>query len=263
LANRIEGVSHRPEGSPGGQHVGVRVMATFVGGWGHAEPLIPLAELARRRGHHVTFVGQAGVVGRLGALGFDTELLGPDTLAITPQPLVPVDRAAERRVMRDHFVTGFGRYRAVRLGALFGRERPDVVVTTGPGVDPGALPRPAANVRVEAFRPQRELLADCSAVVCHAGSGTLSAALACGIPVVLLPLGADQPDNADRCVELGVGIELDPLVATPDDLAAATRAVIGDDRYRVAAGVVAAEAAMQPAIDALPELARLLGRPGS
>ena len=32
------------------------------------------------------------------------------------------------------------------------------------------------------------------------------AALSVGVPVVVIPMGADQPDNADRCVELGCGV---------------------------------------------------------
>ena len=115
----------------------MRVVASFVGGWGHAEPLVPVAGLARRLGHRVSFAGQSTVVGRLAALGFETEVVGPDTLLTSPMALAPVDREAERVVMRDHFVAGFGRRRAVALGDLYDRERPDVVVCDE--VDVGAV----------------------------------------------------------------------------------------------------------------------------
>jgi UDP:flavonoid glycosyltransferase YjiC (YdhE family) len=46
----------------------VTVLATFVGGWGHAEPLLPVARLAQARGHQVAFAGQAAVVPRLAEL---------------------------------------------------------------------------------------------------------------------------------------------------------------------------------------------------
>ena len=80
-------------------------------------------------------------------------------------------------------------------------------------------------MRVEQFVPQHEVLGHCDAVVCHGGSGTLIAALSLGVPVVVLPMGADQPDNADRCEELGVGIVLDALTAEPATISAAVRAV--------------------------------------
>ena len=54
------------------------------------------------------------------------------------------------------------------------------------------------HVRVERFLPQDEVLAATDLVVSHGGSGSLMAALAHGLPSVLLPLGADQPHNAQR-----------------------------------------------------------------
>jgi UDP:flavonoid glycosyltransferase YjiC (YdhE family) len=71
-------------------------------------------------------------------------------------------------------------------------------------------------------------------------------------------MGADQPDNADRVVELGVGVVLDPLTATPADIAAAATAVLDDDRYRAAASELARAAAAQPPLAEVDELLTLL-----
>ena len=98
------------------------------------------------------------------------------------------------------------------------------------------------------------LLATADALVFHAGSGTMLAALAAGVPLVLLPVAADQPENADRCVAAGVGIALPPDGRGPDDVARATRTVLDDPAYRTAARRVAAE------IAAMPEPAALLPR---
>ena len=59
------------------------MLASFVGGWGHAEPLLPLARLARLAAIAVTFAGQTAVMPRLAALGFETVVVGPDTPAAT------------------------------------------------------------------------------------------------------------------------------------------------------------------------------------
>ena len=48
-----------------------------------------------------------------------------------------------------------------------------------------------------------------AAMVCHGGFGTVRAGLAAGVPLAVLPLFADQPDNARRVAELGAGIALD------------------------------------------------------
>jgi UDP:flavonoid glycosyltransferase YjiC (YdhE family) len=131
------------------------------------------------------------------------------------------------------------------------------LVTVGPhiGIDEFAAP---AHVRVEQFVAQREVLGGCRAVLCHGGSGTLMAALSIGIPAVVIPLGADQPDNADRCEALGCGIVLDAFDAAPEDIATALELVTTDPTYRRSAQRLAEEIAAQPAYDELTELVELL-----
>jgi UDP:flavonoid glycosyltransferase YjiC (YdhE family) len=87
-------------------------------------------------------------------------------------------------------------------------------------------------VRVERHVDQAEVLPRCRAVISHGGSGTVLAALAHGLPSLLLPMGADQPWNADRCEALGVAWVLDVIAATPADI----RAAVADlDALRTAA----------------------------
>ncbi|CAN5580290.1 glycosyltransferase [soil metagenome] len=374
------------------------VLATFVGGWGHTEPLLPLIRLAVDHGHTVTAAGQAAVIHRLRAEGCETVTIGPDTITGERRPLVPVDRAKERLVARDHFVGEFGHQRGHDLGRLIERTPPDLVVcdemdagaviaaevagvpcvtvsllaagrlvshavvgpawdrlradfglppdplgtrfggtvritpapssfrdpnvpapfdlhhvrppivddvgarsagsrrvyctigtvfdvesgdlfsrlvdalsmldapsllTTGNHVARAELPPAPPHVDIEPFVPQRAVLGECAAVICHGGTGTVIAALSLGIPVVVLPMGADQPDNADRCMELGVGIVLDAVDARPADIGEATRAVLTDKRFSRAAARLAAEAAAQPpvaGVSAVLDLFDLIGR---
>jgi UDP:flavonoid glycosyltransferase YjiC (YdhE family) len=141
----------------------------------------------------------------------------------------------------------------------------NVVVTVGREVDPGELGERADNVLVERFVPQRALLPRASAVVSHAGSGTVVSALACGVPLVLLPMGADQPWNADRCEALGVGRVLDPLTVSPTEAAAAVDDVLTTPDYRSAAGALQREAESLPpaeaAADALEQLVVPINQP--
>ena len=137
----------------------------------------------------------------------------------------------------------------------------DSVISTGADIRSHDLPLPAPGVQIESFVPQRELLSRCHAVVCHGGSGTLIDALSLGIPVVVLPLGADQADNADRCEALGVGIALDPLTVAPASIAEATRTVIDVAGFSKAAATLAAEVLTQPRLEDLPELRQLLATP--
>jgi UDP:flavonoid glycosyltransferase YjiC (YdhE family) len=73
-------------------------------------------------------------------------------------------------------------------------------------------------------------------------------------------MGADQPDNADRCEELGCGLVLDAVDATADDIATAVRCVTDEARFGINARRLAEEVAGQPRINELPELLALLSR---
>jgi UDP:flavonoid glycosyltransferase YjiC (YdhE family) len=53
-------------------------------------------------------------------------------------------------------------------------------------------------------------------LVHHGGIGTMSQALAAGIPQLLTPFGFDQFDNADRAQRLGVAKWIPALKLTPD-----------------------------------------------
>ena len=70
-------------------------------------------------------------------------------------------------------------------------------------------------MHVRRFIPQSLLLPHCDLVVSHAGSGSVIGALTHGLPMVLLPMGADQPLNAARAEALGVAQVLDALGRRP------------------------------------------------
>lgn len=134
----------------------------------------------------------------------------------------------------------------------------DVAATVGPGLDPAAIGPRSPRTHVERYVPMSLLLPTCDALVFHAGSGTMLAALAIGLPLVLLPVAADQPENADRCVAAGVGIALEPDGRAADDVERATRMLLEEPRWRAAAARVRDEIAAMPAPAAvLPALEAL------
>jgi UDP:flavonoid glycosyltransferase YjiC (YdhE family) len=120
----------------------------------------------------------------------------------------------------------------------------DAVLIIPPGASTDLLGPPAPNVRRTALLPPDEfdaLIETCSAIVSHGGWGTAARALAGGLPLVVIPTSIDQPYVAQRCDELGLGVALDPLTATPSQFRTAVEAVCGDARYRRAALDFAAE----------------------
>ena len=131
------------------------------------------------------------------------------------------------------------------------------LVTTGPAIPAGSIDAPA-NVTVVERAPHSEVLRHAAAVVTHAGHGTVIKALAAGVPVVALPLGRDQLDNAARVAHHGAGLRL-KAKASPETIAGAVRRVLeepgfGESARRLAAAI-AAETARDRAVEELELLA--------
>ena len=76
------------------------------------------------------------------------------------------------------------------------------------------------GVRHFHYAPLSQVLPRSAALVYHGGIGTLSQALAAGVPHVIMPMAHDQPDNARRIKKLGVGDQLWPERFTGPRLAA-------------------------------------------
>ena len=134
----------------------------------------------------------------------------------------------------------------------------DAVITTGTDIDPDDMPPAAPAFESNVSSRSERCSAMHATVVCHGGSGTVVDALSLGIPVVVLPMGADQLDNADRCAALGTGIALDPVDATPTEIAETTRAVLRTASFADAAAVISAEAHNQSGLVDVPELGHFL-----
>jgi UDP:flavonoid glycosyltransferase YjiC (YdhE family) len=136
----------------------------------------------------------------------------------------------------------------------------NVVLTCGYGVDKAAFGLLPPNVVVEQYLPQALLLPRCSAVVCHAGAGTVIGALANGVPLVCLPRGADQFGNADQVSRTGAGITLRPEELSADSIREACRRVLDDASYAAAASALQDEIALLPDASAVVnELVRRAG----
>jgi UDP:flavonoid glycosyltransferase YjiC (YdhE family) len=135
----------------------------------------------------------------------------------------------------------------------------DVIVTVSNLNDPAALGDPRANVHVERWLPLAPLLPRCDAVLCHAGTGTTLAALAAGLPLVLVPQGADQFDNARACERAGAARVLTPDQTTATAVHHAVAAVLDcGSTERTAALRLADEiAAMPSAADVAEDLESL------
>lgn len=128
----------------------------------------------------------------------------------------------------------------------------NIVVSTGPGFDPAGIGPLSASAISYAYVPQADVLPHCSAVVSHAGAGTMLGALCYGLPQLCLPQSTDQPLNAASLVATGAALALQPDEATTATVATALHTVIHEPTFREAA------ARLRNAIEAMPHADRVI-----
>jgi UDP:flavonoid glycosyltransferase YjiC (YdhE family) len=109
----------------------------------------------------------------------------------------------------------------------------EAVATAGPNLDIDTLEAPD-NVHLLRSAPHDAVMPSVSLVVSQGGHGTVSRALIHGRPLLVLPMGRDQGDNAARVEHKGAGLRL-PATASEAEIASAAARLILEPRFRLAA----------------------------
>jgi UDP:flavonoid glycosyltransferase YjiC (YdhE family) len=152
--------------------VGVKILFAVASGYGGLMlPILPLMWAARATGHEILVATRP-------------------RLCVTLGTVVPI-------------MTGTRILSAVM--SVLGEMDVEVILAAGKA-DLSALGLLPANVRSVGFLPLSTILATCSLIVHHGGSGTTAAPLHYGIPQLVMPSFADNHLSAQRVVERGVGL---------------------------------------------------------
>lgn len=140
------------------------------------------------------------------------------------------------------------------MAALAG-EPVRAVLTLGPALDPADFSDAPPNVTVLASASHDALAPRCAAVISHAGHGTIMRPLMLGKPLLNLPMGRDQRDNAARVEARGAGLTL-PQEAAPETIRAALRRLLAEPGYSESAKTLGA--AIRTEADGGAKAARLI-----
>lgn len=192
------------------------------------------------RAEKARFLAEAGAVLALVPPGFDTPCLRPaNTWYVGPitdpnprQPLDPRDarllaEPGDPWVLLSLSTTLQGQAAALpRMLDAVGALPVRVLLTLG-GALPASAVDPPPNVTVRGFVPHDLPLPYMAAVISHGGLSTITAALTAGVPLVCIPQGRDQPDNAKRVAAAGVG-RVVAADAPPAEIAAALEDLLAD-----------------------------------
>ncbi len=198
----------------------------------------------------------AVVAGRARPVSFESgdETLPPWVASLPDRPTVYVTLGTE-------FSRGpAGRAIFTAMLAALRDEPMNLIVTVGRDNDPADFGPQPPNVHIERYIPQSPLLPHCDLVVRHGGFGTVTETLNAGLPMVAIPISADQPYNAACCAALGVGVVIEPGERGTEAIRAAVRAVMDNPSYRQKAERVRDEMAALPGpehgVELLEQLAK-------
>ena len=163
---------------------------------------------------------------------FDEEhyrFVGPSVRDVTPKeksgrPLVYASLGTVINDRPDFYRTLIDAVRDINV---------DLLISCGRAFDPAQLGKMPANVRVEQYVDQMEVLSRTSLFVTHCGMNSASEGMWMGVPELLFPLTGEQRAVARRVAEVGAGVPLEEAVARE---AAALRktvlAALADERLR-------------------------------
>jgi MGT family glycosyltransferase len=174
-----------------------------------------------------------------GALGPNVHYVGPAFEPFTREWSSPWPETNTDPLVVVSFSTSYMDQRALAqrvLDALAGLPV-RALLTAGPALDTSRLRLPD-NARAVAFVPHRAVFPDAALVVTHAGWQTVNAALADGVPLLCIPDGRDQPDNAARVVLAGAGVRVRKQ-ASPRKLRRAIAAALDDPALKHGASTMA------------------------
>jgi MGT family glycosyltransferase len=167
-----------------------------------------------------------------------------------------VGRLEERPTIYATMGTDFNSMTEILSAILegLGPEHVNLILTVGRDRDPAEFGPQPDNVHVERYIPQSLVLPDCDLAVCHGGSGTVMDVVSHGIPMVIIPIGADQPENAQICAEAGVAKIVGPSKRTAANIRQAALEVLSEPAYTQNARRLRAEIEELPRLDHAVEL---------
>ena len=90
------------------------------------------------------------------------------------------------------------------------------------------------------YAPYSQIFPHAAVIVHQGGSGTVGQALRAGRPMLIVPYGWDQPDNAARVERLGVGLHVPRSKYSAPTAAATLERLLGDPRFAVRAAELGA-----------------------
>ncbi|MEW9698052.1 macrolide family glycosyltransferase [Paenibacillus sp. SI8] len=106
-----------------------------------------------------------------------------------------------------------------------------IIISVGSQIDLEEFSEIPPNVSLEKKVAQLEILKYTNVFITHGGMNSVQEALVNGVPLLMIPQGADQPIVSKRVVEFGAGICFEKDTITSDLLRSAVEKLLNDQSY--------------------------------
>jgi UDP:flavonoid glycosyltransferase YjiC (YdhE family) len=185
------------------------------------------------------------------------QLADPQWAKTWNSPWAPSDK---RPLIAVGFSTTFQNHAQVLQNVIdaFAGMEVRVLITLGGSIKQDEL-RPASNCVLVESAPHSVVMRQAALVVTHGGHGTIIRALMSRKPILVIPHGRDQNDNAVRVTERGAGLSL-LLDASIESIRAAGERLLREPSFREAAirlgDLVIADAENSTIVQELESIAR-------
>ncbi len=129
----------------------------------------------------------------------------------------------------------------------------DAIITVGNKADPKEIQDIPENFEVLQWKDQDEIFNKADIVISHVGSGTMLGSLAFGLPLIAIPLFADQFMNAERLNAINAAIKLEPDDKLSQTIKDAVEEVLNDkkDNKKIAEEMAKQHTSLKEAIEQL------------
>lgn len=106
-----------------------------------------------------------------------------------------------------------------------------VILSVGNRIDVESLQGVPDHFTIVPFAPQLQVLTYTNLFITHGGMNSVNEALYYGVPLIVIPMAADQPIVGDRVTELGAGIKLERAALTKEILREAVDKILSIDDF--------------------------------
>ncbi len=114
---------------------------------------------------------------------------------------------------------------SVEAAKLLGRR---AILVLGSGA---AVIRSSENILAVPYLPYSQVFFRAAAIAHHGGIGTVAQVMRAGRPMLIVPFGWDQPDNAERVQRLGIGLHLPRKHYSVTNVAAALKKLLSEPDF--------------------------------